>query len=255
MSVSMSLSHRSGTSWQESHGFHVSLLLVLLGSALLALHVSDDTPMMPNTPTPADMLKIPSQSWSGPWSGLAARKREKCELLPEAVTHRIAVVASKWIYYVKSQDDWQTRNMTVMYDQISYDVQYCEEVVIPEDLESQQHRVAGITLCISHVYAEVKHDCRILVVAFRGSVEVRDWVANAAGVVNWDNFHDYGLGVHAGWAALLSDHHHGAHTNSTTNKLLAHINKADPGLLLITGGWPQPTCCPSQPDTCQSGIV
>ena len=77
----------------------------------------------------------------------------------------------------------------------------------------------------------------VLVVAFQGSVELQDWVANVGRTINWNDFKRYGLGVHSGWAGLLTDENKHAYSmkNSTKKVMIKHIQEIEPGLVLLAG--------------------
>ncbi|CAK9094369.1 unnamed protein product [Durusdinium trenchii] len=46
---------------------------------------------------------------------------------------------------------------------------------------------------------------KIYVLAFRGTVDLNDWIKNLGAAVNWSPFADILLGVHSGWHAAVSD--------------------------------------------------
>ena len=68
---------------------------------------------------------------------------------------------------------------------------------IPPDLVTQQVQLATLRVTTKKE--------KLLFLVFRGSTNTQDWLYNVSSTIDWETFRACGLGVHAGWASILSD--------------------------------------------------
>ena len=87
-----------------------------------------------------------------------------------------------------------------MHEVCGFAVEYKTIKLVKADIKAQQIQLATLLATATRDSEQL----RWLVLVFRGTSDLQDWIINVAGVIDWDSFRDFNIGVHTGWQHVMS---------------------------------------------------
>ncbi|CAK9013225.1 unnamed protein product [Durusdinium trenchii] len=127
-----------------------------------------------------------------------------CRVLPERIHHRRAAIGKPAMYWLALEAAQWTYDQDAEENPTwSLDCRNGCIYTAKATLRVREDEFSSFDVHLSG--GALAQAMKIYVLAFRGTVDLNDWIKNLGAAVNWSPFADILLGVHSGWHAAVSD--------------------------------------------------
>jgi len=114
--------------------------------------------------------------------------------------HAIAAACSEWIYTPETSSPPVSKKLKLGPQETRVYHLTFEVLQVALADSSQQEQLALLAANVSST--TTLKSFRALVLTYRGTCRVQDWLANSSPIINHEAFAQYGIGVHAAWYGL-----------------------------------------------------